>query len=50
LLLENVTQNTKYNRYVVAYGLYQDRTAWQHGNYFDDLEEAEVYFESKKEL
>lgn len=48
ILLENITFKGKgFDKFVVAYNCQGE--SWQHGNYFATLEEAQEYFESKKE-
>jgi hypothetical protein len=44
LLLENTTENSKGNKYVIAYSYDELSQAWQQGSYFDELTEAINYY------
>ena len=47
LLLENLNKDSLSNKFVVAYNY--NNESWQHGNYFDSLEDATKYFDTVKE-
>ena len=47
LLLENLNKNSLSNKFVIAYNY--NNKSWQHGNYFDTLEDARNYFNTVKE-
>lgn len=47
LLLKNESWAGGYDRYIVAYNLYPDGRAWQHGQYFNDCVEAVTYFSQR---
>ena len=44
LFLENITENSRSNKYVIAYNFDELNQTWQQGNYFDELAEAINYY------
>jgi hypothetical protein len=48
MLLKNQSWMGGCDRFIVAYNMSPDFTTWQHGSYFDTLDQASRYFQEKQ--